>query len=420
MLRFLRLVLPLCAAFAGLPALADAGPVPLQPLIDATPIAGTLTLAPGTYAGPVTIERPITIDGGGKATIDGGGKGTVVTLTATGATLAGLRIVNSGMLHDKLDAAVQVRGRYNILKDNVIEDCLIGIDLHQSNNNVIRRNHIRPRHEEIGLRGDAIRLWYSMDNAIQDNVVENARDTVIWYSQNNTLTGNRLIGGRYGFHFMFAKYNLVRDNVFEGNTVGVFLMYADDVEIRHNRIVQSQGPSGIGIGLKESSGMVIVDNDILSNATGIYTDLSPHDPDRPVIVEGNRIAYNGMAMTFHNDWEGVLVRRNDFVGNFGSVAVQGRGTALRHEWAGNHWDNYEGFDRNRDGIGDSPFEVYSYADRLWMDVRDAQFFRASPMLELLDFMERLAPFNTPLLVLRDSAPSLHPVAGKPGAGKPAS
>jgi len=409
---FLRL-LPLVAALAGTPALA--APTPLQPLIDATPVAGTLKLEPGVYAGPVSIERPLTIDGGGKATIDGGGQGTVVTMATSGATLAGVRIVNSGMLHDKLDAAIQVRGRYNIIKDNIIENCLIGIDLNRADNNVIRRNHIRPRNEEIGLRGDGIRLWYSMDNAIQDNVVENARDTVIWYSKNNKLTGNRLIGGRYGFHFMYAKYNLVQDNSFEGNTVGVFLMYAEDVEIRNNRILQSQGPSGIGIGLKESSGTVIAGNDILSNATGIYTDLSPNDPDMPVLVEGNRIAFNGMAMMFHNDWEGVQVRRNDFTGNFGSVAVQGGGTALRHEWTGNHWDNYEGFDRNRDGVGDSPFEVYAYADRLWMDVRDAQFFRASPMLELLDFMERLAPFNQPRLVLRDAAPALHPVAAKPAS-----
>ncbi|PWC38265.1 nitrous oxide reductase family maturation protein NosD [Azospirillum sp. TSO22-1] len=416
--RFLTVLAALCAALApaalcAAPALAQ--PVPLQPLIDATPIADTLRLDPGVYAGPVRLERPITIEGGGKATIDGGGQGTVVTVATNGATLAGLRIVNSGMLHDTLDAAVQVRGRYNILKDNRIEDCLIGIDLHKADNNVIRRNTIRPRSEEIGLRGDGIRLWYSMENTVQDNIVENARDTVIWYSKNNTLTGNRLIGGRYGFHFMFAKENVARNNVFEGNTVGVFLMYSEGVEIRHNRIVHTQGPSGTGIGMKESSGITVVDNDILSNATGIYTDLSPHDPDHPVVVEGNRIAYNGMAMMFHNDWEGVQVRRNDFVGNFGTVAVQGGGSALRHEWAGNHWDGYEGFDRNRDGTGDSPYEVYAYADRLWMDVRDAQFFRASPMLELLDFMERLAPFNTPKLVLRDATPSLRPVATRPAS-----
>ncbi len=412
--HFLSLVFAAIAA-ASTALAAETAPLPLQPLIDATPIAGSLTLPPGVYAGPVTISRPITIEGAGKVTIDGGGQGAVIMVATNGATLDGLRIVNSGMQHDKLDAAIQVRGRYNIIKNNLIENCLIGIDLSRSDNNVIRRNTIRPRVEEIGLRGDGIRLWYSMNNAVQGNVVENARDTVIWYSEGNTLTGNRLIGGRYGFHFMYAKHNVAENNIFEGNTVGVFLMYAEDITIKNNRILRTQGPSGIGIGLKESSGATITGNDILSNATGIYTDLSPNDPDMPVVVEGNRIAFNGMAMLFHNDWEGVLVRRNDFVGNFDSVAVQGGGTALRNEWTGNYWDSYEGFDRNGDGVGDSPFEIYAYADRLWTDVRDAQFFRATPMLEVLDFMERLAPFSSPRLVMRDTTPALRPVATKPAS-----
>ena len=411
--RFACVSLVLIAALCVFrPLMAQTTPRPLQPLIDATPIAGTLTLAPGVYAGPVTLERPITIEGGGKATIDGGGQGTVVTVATNGATLAGLRIVNSGMLHDRLDSAIQVRGRYNILKDNLIEECLIGIALNRADNNVIRRNTIRPRDDEIGMRGDGIRLWYSMENAIQDNIIENARDTVVWYSKNNKVIGNRLTGGRYGLHFMYAKYNLVKDNVLEGNTVGIFLMFSDDIEVHNNRIIHSQGPSGMGIGLKEASGAVIIGNDILSNAIGIYSDLSPNDPEMPVRIEDNRIAYNGMAMTFLSDWEGMQVRRNDFVSNFGTIVVQGGGTALRHEWAGNHWDAYEGFDRNRDGVGDSPYEVHSYADRLWVDVPDAQFFRASPMLEILDFMERLAPFNQPRLIMRDGSPAMRPVAAK--------
>ena len=33
-----------------------------------------------------------------------------------------------------------------------------------------------------------------------------------------------------------------------------------------------------------------------------------------------------------------------------------------------------------------------------------RFFRNAPVLELLDFLERLAPFSTPDLILRDPAP----------------
>ncbi len=42
----------------------------------------------------------------------------------------------------------------------------------------------------------------------------------------------------------------------------------------------------------------------------------------------------------------------------------------------------------------------------WMDIPPAQFFKGSPMLEVLDFLERLAPFSPPQLLVRDDAPKL--------------
>ena len=56
--------LPACLiAWVVLPALA-APAIPLQALIDATPAGGTLRLAPGTYAGPAAITRPLTLTAG--------------------------------------------------------------------------------------------------------------------------------------------------------------------------------------------------------------------------------------------------------------------------------------------------------------------------------------------------------------------
>jgi len=34
----------------------------------------------------------------------------------------------------------------------------------------------------------------------------------------------------------------------------------------------------------------------------------------------------------------------------------------------------------------------------------ARFFRNAPMMEILDFLERLAPFSAPVLLLRDQQP----------------
>ena len=65
-----------------------------------------------------------------------------------------------------------------------------------------------------------------------------------------------------------------------------------------------------------------------------------------------------------------------------------------------------GFDLDRDGVGDGPYEYFpSYADRIWMDV-PARFFKGSPVLEVLDFLERLALFSDPAMVLKDARPMM--------------
>jgi nitrous oxidase accessory protein len=120
--------------------------------------------------------------------------------------------------------------------------------------------------------------------------------------------------------------------------------------------------------------------------------------------ERNRLAYNGVGVIFHTDWTGNEFRDNEFRGNFTQVAVRGGGGATRNVWAGNYFDDYEGFDRDGDGRGDTPYELRAYADRIWMEVPPAAFFRGSPLMEVIDFLDRLAPFSAPTVILRDEHP----------------
>jgi len=39
-----------------------------------------------------------------------------------------------------------------------------------------------------------------------------------------------------------------------------------------------------------------------------------------------------------------------------------------------------------------------------MEIPNARFFKTSPVLELLDFLERLAPFSSPDLQAKDDKP----------------
>jgi nitrous oxidase accessory protein len=378
--------------------------LPLQRLIDAAEPGSVVMPEPGVYQGPVTIEKDIILDGQGKVTIDSGGKGSVVYLDTDGAVLRGLRLTNSGSSHNDIDSGVQVRGNFNVIKDNVIDDCLFGIDLQQSENNIVRRNQIRSKEVDLGLRGDAIRLWYSFGNSITDNTIRDSRDTVVWYSKDNRIERNNSSGGRYALHFMYSQHNTVAGNTYQDNSVGIFLMYSDSVVIRDNYIANAIGATGVGIGFKETSDVTVEGNKILYNATGLYLDVSPYQPDTTNRIHNNLIAFNNIGVRFLNKWKGNQFRANQFKGNLTEVIVSDGASANHNEWDGNYWDRYEGFDRDQDGIGDTPYEHYSYADRIWIDVPTAQFFKGSPLLEVLDFLERLAPFSPPELVLRDRAP----------------
>lgn len=378
--------------------------IPLQPIIDEAAPGATIELEPGIYKGSVEIDKPLTLDGAGKAIIDAQGEGSVIVLKTNGATLRNLRLVNSGGLHNQLDSGVQVRGMFNTIENNVIRNCLFGVDLQKSKFNTVRGNEIGSKPVSLGRRGDAVRLWYSFNNTIVDNVIEDSRDFVVWYSKDNTIKNNTVRDGRYGLHFMYSETNKVIGNRYENNSVGIFLMYSDGIVVKDNYIAHSVGATGMGIGFKETSDVVIEGNEILHCGRGMYLDVSPYQPDTTNRIHENVIAYNGIGILFHNDWHGNLMKRNAFKGNITHVAVDGGGGANKNEWTRNYWSDYEGFDRDRDGIGDTPFELYTYADRIWMDVPAARFFKGSPVLEVLDFLERLAPFTPARLVLRDPMP----------------
>ncbi|MDH5484953.1 MAG: nitrous oxide reductase family maturation protein NosD [Gammaproteobacteria bacterium] len=396
----------LCLLLVQLPQLVLAEFLPLQQRLDEAKKGDTILLEPGVYQGPVTIEKAIILDGQGKATIDASGHGSVIHLDTDGAVIKNLRLRNTGESHNDLDSGIQVRGNFNVIKDNIIEDCLFGIDLQQSEYNVVRRNEISSKPVDLGLRGDAVRLWYSFGNKITENYIHDSRDTVVWYSKDNTIANNRSTRGRYALHFMYAQFNKVTDNEYWNNSVGVFLMYSDSVVLTGNKISHANGTTGVGIGLKESSEVTLKGNMLLYNAVGIYLDVSPFQPDTINQLEDNLVAFNNIGVRFLNDWPGNNFVNNRFKANITQVAVSDGNTANRNQWDGNYWDDYRGYDQDKDGVGDTPYEFYSYADRIWMDIPAAEFFRGSPMLEVLDFLERLAPFSPPELVIRDSQPKI--------------
>jgi len=400
--------LPGCLlALVVLPALAaQAAPaIPLQPLIDATPAGGTLRLAPDTYAGPATINRPLTLDGGRRAVIRGDGRSTVLSVAANGVTLRGLRLTGSGDSHDRIDAGILLEGDGHRVEDNEIDDVLFGIHLKRVDRSRIVGNRVTGKALEQGMRGDAIRLWYSRHNVVENNHFHRARDLTFTNSADNRIVGNRFEDGRYGMHIIFSPRLQVENNHLADTGTGIVVLYSPDLVLRGNHVAHALTAGGGGIVFKESNDAVVENNEVLHCSVGLRVDAPPESAGR-LMVRNNRFAHNIIGLFFYGEEGGHQFFDNRFENNLNTVAISAPGAGSANVWRGNTWDDYQGFDRNGDGIGDTPHEVYLFADRIWMDTPLATFFRNSPVLETLDFLERLAPFSSPHLVLRDPAPRM--------------
>ncbi len=273
---------------------------PLQDAIDSANPGDIIELGDAKYTGNIIINKAITIDGKNKAVIQGDEKGDVIKIMSSNVSLLNLNIQGSGDSHTTLDSAISCdqANEINII-GNHISDSLFGINFKQCNASVIKDNFITSKNVDLGLRGDAIRLWYSHDNIVENNHILKSRDMVIWYSSNNEIRKNIGEEGRYSLHFMYAGKNLVEDNIFKLNSVGIFFMFSSGSLVRNNQVLNSTGAFGVGIGMKDTSDFVIQNNILSYNARGLYLDQSPFQPGTINKFENNKILYNTVGVQFH-------------------------------------------------------------------------------------------------------------------------
>ncbi len=382
--------------------------IPLQPLVDEASPGDTILLKPGFYTGPVTVSKNnITIDGQGKVVVSGLGKRSVFYLKCDSSKILNLKIINSGRSHDQIDCGISIRGNFNIVENCRIADCLFGLDIQNAHFNKILHCEISSKLDRnLAFKGDAIRLWYSKNNLVKHNYWHHVRDMVVWYSAENIFEENKGIGNRYSIHFMYSHNNKILNNEFYKNSVGIFLMYSEKTLMVGNTIMQSNGTSGMCLGMKETSSNQILNNRFIYSAIGIYVDVSPFVPSKMNTIENNEIAFCGMGVKFLSNQEGNLFKHNYFHDNLAQVTVEAK-TANRNKWINNYFDDYQGFDRDGDNLGDTPYRLFSYVEHLWDFNENVRFFYGAPILVILDFLERLAPFSSPKFILEDKKPLFH-------------
>jgi nitrous oxidase accessory protein len=396
----------------------------LQAAIASAQAGDVIQVPPGTYAGPLVISQPLTLVARGEVVLDGGGEGDVIQIKAPAVTVRGFTIRNTGKSLDRENAGITVLAPRAVIEDNTLQDVLFGVYLKGSTDSVIRGNTIGGKDLAIQRRGDGIRIWQSHRTVIEDNVVRDSRDAVMWFSHEVQLRRNHITNGRYGLHFMYSDHNTIEDNYLEDNSVGAFLMYSEGLILRRNVFARNRGPSGYGVGLKDMDETTAQDNLFIGNRVGLHLDNSPSSMRVHDQFARNVFAYNDIGVAFLPAVKRNRFRDNTFLENLEQVAILGGGTFSGNDFTvqdrGNFWSDYRGYDADGDGLGDLPYESASLFENLMDREPKLRLFIFSPAQQAIELASRAFPVVKPRPKLSDSAPLMTPVAIEAGTPPPMS
>lgn len=380
----------------------------LQGAIDSASSGSVIRLSKGIYKGNIVINKPISIlakeDG---VIIEGLENGNVITIKSPHVKLEGLIITKSGRRADLMDSAVFINNAQHIAIENcTIKDSLFGIFMDNVRSSMILNNTISSIDENIGLRGDGLRLWFSHNNTIKNNKFIKSRDIVLMRSNDNTIVNNYMQECRYALFIQHGKNNQIQNNTIKESAVGVMLEGSMDTNITDNTIAGHHGAqTSLGILLKGASNIHVEKNSLGECNQALYIDNSPKMRETKNWILDNKIMYSTRGLNFKNHSIKNVIKNNELFGNMDNIMTDNRsGRTNENEIEGNYWDDYEGFDINKDNIGDSSYKKFLYLDQLWVDNPELLFFYGSPILSMLNFLLKLAPFMEPIFLIEDKKP----------------
>lgn len=364
----------------------------------------TLQVVYGIYKeGNIILTKSLTLVGQNFPVLDGENRFEILTVSGTRITITGFQFQNCGPSAINDFASIKVINAKEVrLENNRILQSYFGIHISNSSYITLRNNFISGRPGSEQNTGNGIHLWKCSHARIENNQVSGHRDGIYLefvtasFIQNNTSEKNV----RYGLHFMFSHNNTYLGNTFRNNGAGVAVMYSRNVRMEKNRFEENWGPSAYGILLKDITDSRILQNEFFKNTVGIHMEGS----SRIEIVK-NQFKENGWAIKVQASCDDNSFLQNNFYGNSFDVATNG--SLMLNSFLHNYWDKYEGYDRNKDGVGDVPYHPVSMYSLVVEQQPNTILLFRSFMVSLLDKAERAIPSLTPPFLI-DDKPMIKP------------
>ncbi len=200
---------------------------------------------------------------------------------------------------------------------------------------------------------------------------------------------------------MFSNNDAYICNVFKDNGAGVSVMFSKGIKMIRNYFEENWGDGAYGLLLKEISDGYIENNVFDKNTAGIFMEGASR-----IHMEKNVFKDNGWAMQIQASCMDVMLHHNNFVGNTFDVGTNGN--LVLNDFSNNYWDKYEGYDLNKDKLGDVPYRPVSMYAMVIERNPPAMILFRSLMSSLLDKTEKVLPSLTPEN-LKDDHPLMKPL-----------
>jgi len=352
----------------------------------------------------IVIDKKLFLKGEGYPEIDGENKGEIISVKSPHVSIAGLSLMNTGFSYVNDIAGIKLyRVKNCLVENNKLYNTGFGIYLEVSDSCIIRNNEIIGLAKNETEAGNAIHMFHCNHLTVEGNNVSGHRDGIYFEFVSDSKISNNTsrMHIRYGLHFMVSNNNEYFNNRFEKNGAGVAVMYSKNIYMHSNVFADNWSTISNGILLKEISDSRIENNLFERNTVGIYAEGT----DRSQILH-NDFKYNGWALKILGDCEDDYISDNNFISNTFEVVTNS--SASHNKFEKNFWSNYNGYDLNKDGIGDIPHSPVTLFTYMIEKVPPAIMLLRSIFIDLLNLAEKITPVITPE-TLTDAKPLMKPI-----------
>lgn len=364
----------------------------IQKALESSKPYDTLYIHSGEYKeGNIRITKPLTIIGKNWPIIDGEKKVELMTIRSSYVSITGLVLKNSaeGTMNDPAAIRVAEANHISVINNKMYNN-FFAVYLQYAKHCIIKDNVITASQQHEYQSGNGIHCWKSDSLQIIGNRIAGHRDGIYFEFVTHSIIWRNIAENnlRYGLHFMFSNNDTYITNLFRNNGSGVAVMFTKHVTMINNTFTENWGDASYGVLLKEISDCYMSGNKFYRNTTGIFLDGSNR-----VKIEKNSFKGNGWGMRLQANCMDNVIGQNNFIGNTFDVSTNGSLTLNVFE--GNYWDNYEGYDLDKDKTGDLPYRPLSLYSVLVEKNPPAMLLYRSFMVNLLDRSEKIIPSLTP-------------------------